>query len=99
MSDTKFHTHTESQEKLYSFIFLFSNIWQLEKTEDSELHGSKHYHNSTLLYFAPESNSDLLLSYQNVFIVTHFKIICLLDLCPDFDLDSGDETPTYTRIS
>jgi hypothetical protein len=39
---------------------------------------------------------DLLLLFQNISALTQFQSICLLFLCHDFDLHSGDETATYT---
>jgi hypothetical protein len=67
-----------------------------EKTEGSGLNGSKHCQNSSSSYFPPELNFYLLISSANIWTVTHFQIICLLFLCPDLDLHSGDEIATYT---
>jgi hypothetical protein len=32
-------------------------------------------------------------------LLIHFQMICLLFLCPDFNLHSGDEIATYTLFS
>jgi hypothetical protein len=44
--------------------------------------------------FWTKSNFDLLLSFTNIWTMTHFQIIPLIFLCPNF-LHSGDETATY----
>jgi hypothetical protein len=41
----------------------------------------------------------VLLPFPNILTVTHFKIICLLFLCADFDLHFDGETATYTYLS
>jgi hypothetical protein len=97
MSETKFYTHTERQAKLSSCIFLFlSFLIGDEKTEGSEPNDSKHYQNSTFSLFPPEPNFGLLLPFPNILTVTHFQMICLLFLCPDFGLHSGDEITAYS---
>jgi hypothetical protein len=70
-----------------------------KKTEGSGLNFSKVCRNSVSSEFLPKSNFDLLLSFQNIWIVTRFKMNCLLVLHHDFDLHSGDETVTYTSFS
>jgi hypothetical protein len=41
----------------------------------------------------------MLLSFPNIWTVTHFQIISLLFWCRDTDLRSGEETETYNQIS
>jgi hypothetical protein len=43
-----------------------------------------------------QSPLDFLPSSLNIWTVTHFQMICLLFLCPDFYLHSGDKKTTYT---
>jgi hypothetical protein len=47
MSETKFHTYTELQEKLQSCMLQFVSFSTAdEKTEGCELNGSEYYQNS-----------------------------------------------------
>jgi hypothetical protein len=41
----------------------------------------------------------LLNQIPNMLTVTHFQVICLLFLCPDFGQHSGDKTATYIYFS
>jgi hypothetical protein len=79
---------------LYILFLCFSTTG--EKTEGSGPNSSKHYQNSVSSQFPPESDFDLLLSLTNSWTVIHFQSICLLFLCLDFDLHSGDKTATCT---
>jgi hypothetical protein len=63
--------------------------------EDSGLNGSKHCQNSFSSQYHSESHFDLLLPFQNILIMSHFQMICLLSLRHDSALHSGDETATY----
>jgi hypothetical protein len=78
---------------LYSLIFMFFDGRQ---EDSSGPNGGEHYHNSISFSFPLESNFDLLLSFPNIWTVTHFQTICLLFLYPDFDLHSGDGKATCT---
>jgi hypothetical protein len=73
MLETKFHTHTEPQAKLVFRIFkslYFVTVY--EKTKYSELNDSKHYQNLVCSRFPGELNFDLLLSFPNIWTVSHY---------------------------
>jgi hypothetical protein len=47
MSETKFHTHSEPQAKLVSYILIFLSFSEAgENTEGSGLDCNRYYHNS-----------------------------------------------------
>jgi hypothetical protein len=50
----------------------------------------------TIIQFPPESHFDSLLSVPSIGTVPNFQMICLISLCHDFDLNSDEETVTYT---
>jgi hypothetical protein len=66
------------------------------KTKGSGLNVSKPDQNSIYSQFPPQSSFDLLLWFSNILIVPCFQTICLLSLCQNLALHSGDETAKYT---
>jgi hypothetical protein len=77
---------------LHILMFMFFDSRREDRSSGPNC--SKHYQNSISSYFPSESNFDLLLSSPNIWSVTHFQRICLIFLCPNFDLHSGDQTAT-----
>jgi hypothetical protein len=84
------------QEKLWCFIYYSLRFYTVdEKTQFSELNGSKHYENLILIF--PWLKFSFVTGIPKYFNFATFSD-CFFSLYYDFALHSGGETPTYTSF-
>jgi hypothetical protein len=75
MVEAKFHTHKTTGKIIVLYILIVMVLDSRWEDKSSELNGSKHYPDLICSDFYLKSNFGLLLSFRNIWTVSHFKRI------------------------